>query len=474
MIKPTPTVWMNITTSAGWNRPAVGILRVEQSMSAELAQLYGPCFKYCIWQEGDFIEWFPNKQEGAQSPDVTGNSLSSGNKNPISQPLMFPLLSKRQAIKNIAQGLLSLTPEKFKLHINKLLYFVAPKIKWILSSKLINGIRKNRRNLTNIELYKMASKKDGQIRSKLIFEKNDTLISLGLDWEFDYYKYFYDLRMTHGMKIVTCCYDLIPVLYPQYCVANVASKFTSYFLEIADGSDLVLCISKQSEKDLNLMLETTGGARPATYVFTLGDRIPEMSSDALSAEVARLCKGKFILFVSTIERRKNHEVLYRAYHLLCKQGKGVNLPTLVFVGMQGWGVSELLKDIELDPLTHDLIVQLNHVSDADLAHLYKSSLFCVFPSLYEGWGLPVAEALSFGKAVICSDQGSLPEVGADLVTYVKPWDPQAWADKIYLLFTMDSERIKIEERVKNSYRPRGWVDAATQVKNEIDKLTKSD
>jgi len=138
--------------------------------------------------------------------------------------------------------------------------------------------------------------------------------------------------------------------------------------------------------------------------------------------------------------------------------------------MPGWGTVELLKDIELDPQTQDLIVQLNHVSDSELEHLYKSSLFCVFPSLYEGWGLPVAEALCFGKAVVCSDQGSLPEVGGDLVEYVSPWDAKAWADKIYLLSTVDTKRLEIEDRVKSHYSPKSWLSAATEIKNKIDEL----
>lgn len=100
---------------------------------------------------------------------------------------------------------------------------------------------------------------------------------------------------------------------------------------------------------------------------------------------------------------------------------------MVFVGMEGWGVGELLKDIELDPLTRGLIVRLNRVSDAELRVLYEAARFCVFPSMYEGWGLPVGEALSMGKVVICSNRGSLPEVG-EVVRYVDPRNPQAWAD----------------------------------------------
>jgi len=465
-----PTIWMNVTTSASWNRPAVGIVRVEQSLYVEFTKLYGKNFRCCIWQDDKFVEWLPNRESEIKKINSFNGKNTDHASPAINFPMMFPLLPRRQALKNLAQSLLSLMPNKLQPFFNRLFYLVAPKLKQILRGIDFNNRVHSFKGFSREEIITRASILGKTHPSKSIFKKNDILISLGLDWDFDFYKNFYYLRAQQGIKIVTCCYDLIPVLYPQYCVGNVSSKFTSYFLDVADGSDLILCISKQSDRDLNQMLEVTGGARPPTFVFTLGDTMSQKSSETFSAEVSRVCKSNFILYVSTIERRKNHEVLYKAYHLLCKQKKRMELPKLVFVGMPGWGTAELLKDIELDPLTQDSIIQLNHVSDSELVHLYKSSLFCVFPSLYEGWGLPVAEALSFGKAVVCSDQGSLPEVGGDLVEYVKPWDPQAWADEIYSLSTNNSKRDAMEERVKNNYRPRSWKNAAMEIKNKIETL----
>jgi len=176
------------------------------------------------------------------------------------------------------------------------------------------------------------------------------------------------------------------------------------------------------------------------------------------------------LFVSTIERRKNHEVLYRAYHLLARQGKAQSLPKLVFVGMPGWGVGDLMKDIELDPLTRGLIVQLHHVSDGELSHLYKKALFCVFPSLYEGWGLPVGEALAMGKAVIASGEGSLPEVGGDLVRYVPAWNAYAWADAISEYISQPELVAEAEYRVQSKYKPRQWADMAVRVLDLVHEL----
>lgn len=468
-----PTIWMNVTTSANWQRPPVGIVRVEQALKTELSRLYGSRFKTCIWEHDKFVEYHE------ENKDIDGTASAENNEgidhSQIEQqaqlqikpdlPYIYPLLPRMDALVAVAQGLLSLMPDRLRPHINSFLYWLRPRL-----TRFIAGVGR-----ATDAGNKATSSFDRSLRienCKLMspFLKGDIFISVGLDWNYSYYKELYALRNSMDVKVITCCYDLIPVIYPQYCVNDVAGVFTSYFLEIADASDLILCISRQSEKDLNQMLETTGGARPPTLVFPLGDNVPRSRGESLSEEVQEICRQPFILYVSTVERRKNHETLYRAYHLLCQQGKRSSLPRLIFVGMRGWGVEELLKDIELDPLTRGLIIHLNHVNDSELRLLYDSALFCVFPSLYEGWGLPVGEALALGKVVICSNRGSLPEVGGDLVRYIDPWDVSEWAREIYLMSTDEFWRKKCEDRVKNEYSPRAWHDAGNIVKNAIDRL----
>ena len=461
------TVWMNLTTSANWRRPPVGIVRVERSLSVELAKLYGDCFRYCIWQDNKFVEW---------SPKLETNALDNSGHNNVAllQPVsedpnkpIFPILTKRKALVALGQGCLSLMPKKLQPHFNRLLYALRPRVDRLLMhrwSKHFLVMIRGKAPQTEITAQHAV---DRMPEDNGLFSSGDVLISLGLDWDYPFYKEFYFLRKHHGIKVVTCCYDLIPVLYPQYCVHDVAGLFASYFLEVADGSDLVLCISRQTENDLNELLNRTGGARPSTHVFPLGDNVPIAGTEEISSPVKAICQEPFILFVSTIERRKNHEVLYRAYHLLCAQGNRGILPKLVFVGMQGWGVSELLKDIELDPLTRNMIIRLNHVTDTELRFLYDQAKFCVFPSLYEGWGLPVGEALSIGKAVICSNRGSLPEVGGKLVRYVDPWNSQAWAEEILRMVTDDVWREYWEENAKKQYQAKTWTDAALSIHRVI-------
>lgn len=470
MNAPAPTIWMNVTTSAHWQRPPVGIVRVERSLSAELGKLYGPQLQHCIWQGQQFVAWCPEIEADVKKEPPPATLQAAAQTASVELPFLFPLLSKRQALTALAQSLLSLMPTRIQPSFNRFLHALKPRAARLLRSERLKKLFAKPHKAYPTTTSVTASNLGNGQAAREIFQPGDILISVGLDWDYTYYKEFYKLRKSHQLKVVTCCYDLIPVLYPQYCVNDVAGHFTSYFLDVADGSDLVLCISRQSEKDLNEMLEKTGGSRPPTWVFPLGDNVPQASEQGIGANIQALLQEPFILYVSTIERRKNHEILYRAYHLLCAAGHKAKLPKLVFVGMQGWGVGDLMKDIELDPLVAQSILRLHHVTDTELKALYEASLFCVFPSLYEGWGLPVGEALAMGKVVLASDRGSLPEVGGELVKYIDPWSAQAWAKALLEMVEDKPVLRQWEQNVQDNYVTRTWESAARSVQSAINQL----
>ncbi len=458
-------IWINVSTSANWKRPVVGIVRVEVEVKAQLQKLYPQnIVKECSWFEGRFVE-HKAKQTSPKLQDAP-----KAIENPPHQELglLYPILPRRKAIKAIAQGLLSILPSILQPIFSQILIFFKYKISHILASQAYRKLKVSTSQIHRVQPLTTTDKSSKEQASP--FKAGDVLISVGLDWEYPYLPEFSRLKEQEAVKIVTCCYDLIPILFPQYCASDVASRFTQYFIDLANSSDLILCISKQSERDLKHFLNQTGASLVATHVFPLGDNVPEVKEPVLSDEIAAILNAPFILFVSTIERRKNHQVLYQAYHILCQQGKQAQLPKLIFVGMSGWGVDDLLKDIALDPLTQGLIIQCNHVTDAELRHLYAAALCCVFPSLYEGWGLPVGEALALGKIVLSSDRGSLPEVGGDLVTYIDPWNATEWAAQIWRVSSDERYQKAQEERVKATYQAHGWREAAQSIKTAIDKL----
>jgi glycosyltransferase involved in cell wall biosynthesis len=416
-------IWMNVTTSAGWIRPAVGIVRVEQAICAELMRYYGKDrFKQCVWDGHTFVEWQGKFPQFAGEQQPVGRFDAEFPKS-WSLDLLRRILPKGQREK--------LTP---------------------VSGNSAVG--------TSVRSTKNA---DSTIRY------GDILVSVGLDWDHGYSDAFFKLKEKQGIRIITCCYDLIPVLFPQYCVGEVAAKFKEYFTKLTWGSDTVLCISEQTRRDYENLCVSLGTPKVPTAVIPLGDNLP-VGTQVISDQILAISEQPFLIFVSTIERRKNHEILYRAYHLLCRRGLKSKLPKLVFVGMPGWGVGDFLKDIELDPLTKGLVIQLNHVNDAELAHLYENALFCLYPSLYEGWGLPVGEALATGKAVVASDQGSLPEVGGDLVRYVDPWNATAWAETLFELINEPHKIKEMEQRVRQNYNIRKWSDTSSVVSKIIDTI----
>jgi glycosyltransferase involved in cell wall biosynthesis len=292
-----------------------------------------------------------------------------------------------------------------------------------------------------------------------LFKPADVYISLGLDWDSKDYQFLYSLKKDVGFKVLLICYDVIPVEHQQLFFGASASLFGRHFADLAWTADEILCISECTRRDLTRLLIELGTPLPPRSVVPLGCELPADLEGELSETVRETAHQGFILFVSTIERRKNHEVLYRAYTRMVDEGK-LDLPLLVFVGMPGWGVAELFSDLQLDKRIRPYVRLLHQVSDVDLDYLYRKAQFTVFPSLYEGWGLPVAESLAYGKFCLASNAASIPEVGGDLVEYLDPWDLPAWKSRLEWYFDHPEDVARKAERIGREFRLVPWSHTA--------------
>jgi glycosyltransferase involved in cell wall biosynthesis len=181
-------------------------------------------------------------------------------------------------------------------------------------------------------------------------------------------------------------------------------------------------------------------------------------------EAAELPAPGFVLAVGTLEPRKNLPRLVQAYSALDEQLQRSH--PLVAVGALGWETGATLDAL------HSLgerATMLGHVSDAALAELYRRCAVFCYPSLGEGFGLPVLEAMSAGAAVLSSNVSSLPEVGGDAVEYVDPLDSTSIADGLRLLLTDESRRAELARRAIRRSTDFSWGGFAEIVLATLDR-----
>jgi glycosyltransferase involved in cell wall biosynthesis len=241
----------------------------------------------------------------------------------------------------------------------------------------------------------------------------------------------------------------------------MAESFRDYLLPAIRQSGMLLSISEHTRRDLQLYARQEGVALPPVEVVRLGEDLPsEWHGPAPTVE--GLTPGRpFVLCVSTVEVRKNHQLLYHLWRRLA-QRHGDRLPQLLLIGVKGWLADDLVHQFRTDPLTQRSIVHLPHCQDHQLQGLYRHCLFTVYPSHYEGWGLPVAEALGHGKAVVCSNAASLPEIAPELCELLDPCDLPAWQRAVERLLFDPGELRAREDRARREFRRTTWADTAAQ------------
>ena len=178
----------------------------------------------------------------------------------------------------------------------------------------------------------------------------------------------------------------------------------------------------------------------------------------------------YILFVSTIEPRKNLPVLLQALRIVRDRHPNRHYH-LVAAGARGWRETPILQQIDHLRL-HDAITLLGSVHDDDLHWLYANSRIYANPSRYEGFGLPLLEALACGAPALASDTSSLPEIGGDAPHYLPADDPLAWADALELLWDDDALRATMAARGPVQAAMFSWQRAATETLQLLNRVAK--
>jgi glycosyltransferase involved in cell wall biosynthesis len=291
----------------------------------------------------------------------------------------------------------------------------------------------------------------------------DTVVSAGLDWQRKG-RAFVDLRARHGFRLAVMCYDLLPLLHPEWFFDDDVARFRAYWRDIVPAPTRILCNARCVAQDLRDFAAAEGLGACDPVVVPLGYAPPALPR-ALPDLPAPLEAGRFALFVSTVEPRKGHAVLAEAWEALLAQGVPQRAGfRLVFVGRRGWKVEALLR--RLDALGADPASRLLHLDAADdalVARLYRDAAFCVYPSRAEGFGLPVIEAMAHGKAVIASNGGAVAETAAGLAPCLDPLDVAAWTATLGAWIKDPAARAPWEARIRDGFRFEDWPAAAERI-----------
>lgn len=220
-------------------------------------------------------------------------------------------------------------------------------------------------------------------------------------------------------------------------------------LENIGRSDRIICVSRFTADEAMKLLSLPASKLQVVYH---GVDLPDMDLSPIETEQLDRVPGDFFLFVGALEPGKNLDLLCQAYQLAADNRQ--MLPPLVIVGSRWKGVKEE------GPPPADWIY-LGQQPDALLVQLYRKARALVFPSQYEGFGLPVLEAMALGCPVICSPVASLPEVGGEAVCYASP-DPPAYVHAMRSLLRDEALRSRLQAAGLAQARKFSWTTCARQ------------
>ena len=259
------------------------------------------------------------------------------------------------------------------------------------------------------------------------------------------------LKRRGRASFICLIHDLIPIEFPEYARPGQDLRHRRRIETTAALADAVIVGSAATRDALQPHLDR-GGHNPTVLVSPFGIDLPEVTPDG-----PPLPDAPYFVCVGTIEPRKNHLLLLNLWRQLAKE-RGPRAPHLLVVGHRGWETGNAVEMLDRCAALQGLVIERNHVSDADMARLLKGSRALLLPSFAEGFGFPMVEALALGVPVLCSNLAALRENGGDVPEYLDPLDSRGWQDAILDYSPDASPRRQAQLGRLAGWKTIGWRD----------------
>ena len=392
--------------------------------------------------------------------------------NPSTEKKINPLKSIESYLGRVYEASRYLLSVMFPFDfINAFLY--APRDKFGLSSsidfftykplKFVKKLmaRKNSIIIKNNDLNNINKTEDP-------FGAGDRLLLLDSTWDANIWPTVERLKNS-GIHITAIVYDLIPIRYPQFCEDYIAKVLKQWFFDSWQYVDCYISISNTSNNDLIEFYKENGkntDKKEFDYFLLGADIYTDHNQTAhIRPDLDAMLKYPIFLSVSTIEPRKNHDYLLDTFDILWKQGQALNL---CIVGRVGWKVDKTMQRF----LSHEHYKKhlwiWNDLNDSELKYLYTRAKMLLFPSIVEGFGLPIVESLAHGLPVLASDTRIHREVGGERIGYFPLSEPQALAEQI---IKIQAEGIPLKLQVEAGYHWMNWQESTQMLLEKMMRNT---
>ena len=249
------------------------------------------------------------------------------------------------------------------------------------------------------------------------------------------------IRRLSLRHVVVTIHDMLPRIHPEFFTQETIRQF-DLLLELLRPTDHVICNSESTRQDFlhsrpNFPISQVH-VTPLAAAPSLKPVKDERRISALRRRLGLSSDDQVVLSLCTLEPRKNLTTLIRAFEQLSQRSGGSAIK-LVLAGAMGWKTHSLTEQMRTSPAAKDVVVS-GHIHDDDLACLYSLADVFVYPSLYEGFGLPPLEAMQCGAPVIVGNTSSLPEVVGDAALLVDPLSTAELVTAIDQLLGSSEER----------------------------------
>lgn len=289
----------------------------------------------------------------------------------------------------------------------------------------------------------------------------------------------FELMKNRSLDVFFTPTHYLPLFAPKKSVVSILDVSYIYFPELFKKKDLIQ-LKKWTEYSANKSRKILTISSSSKSDIIKEYRVPEDKVEVIypgintslgtgntlkmeDIEKKFGIKSKYILFVGTIQPRKNIKRLIEAYSKIDTE------VSLVIVGRRGWQYEEILNAPEVFGVK-EKVKFIENVSDEDLPSLYKNAEFFILPSLYEGFGIPVLEAMNYGVPVITSKVSSLPEVGGDAALYIDPENVSDIASKMEKLLKDSDLRQELIKKGKKQKEKFSWEISAAQTLEVLEEV----